>query len=475
MTDGAPESKLSTPEPRAGTLGADNPFLMLPMPTLFVRNALPIITIMMMNGLMTVIDAIFVGAYVGADALAAVTLMFPIFMMMVALASVVGTGSASVLARLLGASQHDEACRVFTNSHLLALLLSLLLILIFGMTGHAIAQWSANGHDDIANMGWTYMVILVAASPLQFILSLNGDALRSEGHAGMMALMGAIVTVANIALTYWLVAQAGIGVAGSALGTVLAQLLGLAAVVVFRHQRNTVLRLQRPTRSAWARHTRSVLALGIPPGLNFLGVALASAVTIHALRIWQTDHYAVTAAAYGVVTRIQTFAFLPLLGLGMATQAIVGNNAGAGAWSRVQSSLRTSAFIALAYGIVIQVILFMAARPLGALFVEDESVIGEVVRIVPLVFAVYFAAGPTMILGGYFQAIGDAGRAAILGLARVYVFVLPLTYLLPLAFGEIGIWLAIPVASVAMVIVSAVILAGFRRQSNSGANREWLV
>lgn len=448
---------------KTDTTTGGNPFLGLPLPTLFVRNALPIIAIMMMNGLMTVIDAIFVGAYVGADALAAVTLMFPLFMLMVALASVVGTGSASVLARQLGAGHHDKARAAFTNSHLLALLASALLIVLFALTGTAIAEWTANGRAGLASMGWTYIAILVAGSPLQFILTLNADALRSEGHAGMMALVGGIVTLLNIVLTYWLVAHADTGVAGSALGTVLAQVLGFSAVLVFRHRRNTVLRLRRPTRAAWREHTGPVLALGFPPGLNFLGVALTAAVTIHALRLWQTDHYAVTAAAYGVVTRVQAFAFLPLLGLSMATQAIIGNNVGAGIWPRAMASLKAAALLGLGYCVVVQSLLMIGRRPIGALFVDDPLVIEEVARIVPLVFALYFSTGPTMLLSGFFQAIGDARKAAVLGLARVYVFVIPLTYLLPLFFDETGIWLATPAASIAMIVMSAVIGLNWRR------------
>lgn len=434
---------------------SDNLFLSLPLPTLFVRNALPIIAIMMMNGLMTVIDAVFVGAFLGADALAAVTLMFPLFMLMVALASVVGSGSASVLARQLGANHRESARAAFTNSHLLALLMALLLIAVFALTGQAIADWTANGRDHLAAMGWIYIAILVAGSPLQFVLSLNADALRSEGHAGMMAIVGALVTVLNIAFTYWLVAHTNMGVAGSAFGTVLAQVVAFGAVVAFRRQRNTVLRLQRPTRVAWHEHTKPVLALGIPAGLNFVGVALAAAVTIHALRLWQTDHYAVTAAAFGVVTRIQAFAFLPLLGLSMATQAIVGNNVGGGAWPRALACLRVGSMLALGYGVLVQTALLLVRRPIGALFVDDPAVIDEVARILPLVFALYFAAGPTMILGGFFQAIGDAGKAAILGLARVYLFVVPLTYLLPLALGETGIWLATPVGGAATIALAA--------------------
>lgn len=76
-----------------------NPFITGPLAPIFVRTALPIILVMSMNGLLTVVDAIFLGRYVGADALGAVTLMFPIYMLIVAMATLVSNGMSSILAR----------------------------------------------------------------------------------------------------------------------------------------------------------------------------------------------------------------------------------------------------------------------------------------------------------------------------------------------------------------------------------------
>ena len=80
-----------------------------PIGPLFARTALPIVFLMSVNGLLTVVDAIFLGVFVGADALAAVTLMFPIVMICLALATLVANGMASVLARQLGAADHAGA------------------------------------------------------------------------------------------------------------------------------------------------------------------------------------------------------------------------------------------------------------------------------------------------------------------------------------------------------------------------------
>src|SRR6266516_4454144 len=87
------------------------------IPATFARTALPIILLTAVNGLQTVVDAMFLGAFVGPDALTAVTMVFPVSMLMVALATMISTGMASVLGRLLGANRVDEARKAFAGAH----------------------------------------------------------------------------------------------------------------------------------------------------------------------------------------------------------------------------------------------------------------------------------------------------------------------------------------------------------------------
>ena len=98
-----------------------NSFLEAPLGLTYAKTALPIIFVMGMNGLLAVADALFLGHFVGPEALAAVTLMFPIYMLIVALATLVSSGMSSLLARHLGGNRLDEARAVFAGAHGLAL------------------------------------------------------------------------------------------------------------------------------------------------------------------------------------------------------------------------------------------------------------------------------------------------------------------------------------------------------------------
>lgn len=436
-----------------------NTFTNGPLGTIYLRTAIPIIFVMGMNGLLAVADALFLGHYVGPGALAAVTLMFPIYMLIVALSTLVSSGMSSILARHLGGGHLRDAGAVFAGAHGLALFLGLVLILLFVAFGPAITLRAAGGSAELAQMGLVYLRITAFFSPLLFVLSVNSDALRNEGHVGFMAAMSLLVSLANIAFNYLLIAVFELGVAGSAYGTAAAQALAFGIIVTFRLRGNTslrpsVLRLY-PLTTAWGR----MLALGAPQSLNFLGLALGSAVIMGCLQWVGKPGYTDTVSAYGIITRVITFAFLPLLGLAHAMQTITGNNYGAALWGRSNASLRTGLWAAFIYCVVVQATVTSLPAEIAGSFVDDPKVIAEVARILPIMTSVFFLMGPLMMIGTYFQAIGHAGRAALLGLTKPYLFAIPLTLLLPIWFGEPGIWIAGPVAEVMLLVLTLAVLA----------------
>lgn len=444
-----------------------NSFTHGPIGPILLKTALPIILVMSMNGLLTVADAVFLGIYVGPDALSAVTLMFPAYMLMAALATLVSSGMSSLLARHLGGGRFDEARAVFAGAHGLALTLGLALILALVAFGRTATYTAAGGAPEIAAMSYLYLAITIGFAPLMFVLAVNSDALRNEGHVMLMAGLSLSVSLGNLALNYVLIAILELGVAGSALGTVLAQALALIFVLAFRLRGRTVLGprdvIAWPLSSDW----RAILALGAPQSLSFLGIALGAAVTIAVLQSHAAHGYETTVAAFGVTTRIMTFAYLPLLGLSMAFQTMIGNNAGALLWRRTDATLGLGLGLAFAYSLAVQGVLAFGAPWIGLAFVDDARVIGEIGRILPMMVAMFFAAGPLMMLATYFQALGDAGRAALLSLVKPYAFLLPLLVLLPTLFGEIGIWLSGPVAEGLLVLLAGAVLAAAARKDGT--------
>lgn len=429
-----------------------------PLGQIFAKTALPIVFVMGMNGLLTVVDAIFLGRYVGAEALSAVTLIFPFYMLIVALATLVSGGMSSILARQLGAADMAGARATFAGAHGFALCVSAALILGYLLFGRTLSLALASGSETLADMAQTYLAITAFVSPLAFLLSVHSDALRNEGRVGFMAAMSLLVSISNIGFNYVLIATMGLGVAGSAYGTALAQLLAFAIILGYRASDRAELQprilMQTSLTQGWLR----ILALGAPQSLNFIGIALGSAAVIAALQMFEVPNYETTVSAFGIVTRVMTFLFLPLLGLTFALQSIVGNNYGAQEWQRSDQSLRLGIWVAFVYCSLAQVILMTFPEFIAGAFVDDPAVIAAFAQITSLTVAMLWLAGPLIVIASYFQAIGNASRAAILGLTKPYAFALPLTFALPVFWGESGIWLAGPMAEILMALLTVCVL-----------------
>jgi putative MATE family efflux protein len=453
------------------TAPSHNMFLNGSLPSVFIKTAAPIILMMLVNGSFSLVDAYFLGEYVGAHALTAVTSVFPAFMILVALSSLVSMGFSSVMARLLGANKTEEARDAFAQAITLSLLVCLFLILLFLIGGQELVLFVNNGSESLSEMSYAYLSLMILFSPLLFILTVNSDTLRCEGKMTFMAIIPLLSVGLNIVFNYLFIAQLGLGVVGSVYGTLLAQALSLFAVYLFRlyqgssQGNNLNISIMRFTtrRQYWI----DFLALGAPASLTYAGVALVSASILYNLQIWNVANYEMTVAAYGIITRLTTFMFLPLIGLSMAFQTILGNNIGAKEWSRSNSAIKIAIVMALLYCLFFQLIIFVFKNQLGGLFVDDLEVIQEVSQILPLMTSAFFLVGPLMMVGVVFQAMGDAKRAAILRLAKLYIFTLPLVFILPIFMSELGIWLAGPSSEMLGLLLTFGVLYQRRQQSGN--------
>jgi len=449
------------------TTSKDNIFLNGALPLVFLKTAAPMILMMLVNGSFSLVDAYFLGVLVGADALAAVTSMFPAYMLIVALTTLVSNGFSSVMARQLGAGEDKNAVDTFSQAMTLSMMVCGALISLFLLGGHLFTTSVSNGSAALSQMSYSYISILVLLSPLGFILAINGDSLRCEGRIPFMVAISLVAVLLNGVFNYILIAKMNWGVAGSAYGTILAQLTAIVAACIYRRATINQRNMQVVRFSLSRKHWLDFLSLGAPSSLSYVGLALSSAAILYNLQAWSHANYEVTVGAYGITTRLMAFIFLPLLGLSMAFQTITGNNVGANEPERANTSIKIALTTSLVYCITLQLITLQFRDDFGSFFVNDASIIKEVARILPVSTAALFLLGPLMIISMFFQTIGDAKRASILGLAKTYCFSLPLIFILPFIFSEWGIWFAAPSAEGLALLLTLYILNKRRRQQGN--------
>ncbi len=447
----------------------DNRFLQQSPARVFAANALPMMLIMLMNGLLNITDAAFLGHFVGADAMTAIGLVFPAIMVLIALTSLVSGGMSSLLARQLGAGDREGAGVTFAQAHGLALCISAILIALFLCGGRATADHLAAANPAIADMAFVYLAITIFGTPLQFVLGLHADTWRNEGQAGLVALLSVGVTLANIALNYVLIGRLGFGVAGSAWGTVLAQGFGLGLLLWLRMRGGSPVSLQALRTHRWTGGWGRIAALGAPLSLSFIGMALVASCVILSLRLTAGDAYADTVAAYGIVTRVLGFAYLPSMAFALALQSVVGNNWGAGQYGRARTVLQIAMGAALVYCLCMEVLFLTGGRMIGTAFIHDPGIAAQVASILRPMAVFYLLTGPVLVLALYFQAIGQPERAGLLTLSKPFVLLPASIATFAAVKGAGAVWFAFPLADGIMaLLVLAIFVPMLRRRGESG-------
>jgi putative MATE family efflux protein len=440
-----------------------NPFLTVPVRRLFLMNALPMAMVMSMGGVLNIVDGIFVGRYIGSDALAAVSVTFPAIMLMNALATLVGGGMSSLFARSLGAGNREEAGRIFAGAHGLAFVIPIILIGLYFVTGRTVLQAAAAGNLQMTGLADEYLRVLVFALPVQFLLTIHADALRNEGRAPLIALLSVLVNLFNIVTNYLAIVWFDLGVAGSALGTVLAQVLGLLLVVIVRQRDRSLLSLSALVRYRWVHCWRAMITVGLPLCLSFIGIALVSAVVMIALRSRAGQNYDVMVASYGIVIRILGFAFLPQMAIALATQSISGHNTGAGHCDRAEAVLKTALVTAFFWCLSVVLLLLTCSAQIGAVFTGDDAVVMAVGDILRPMMVFYVFSGPVLVLALYFQALGQPLRTAVLTLVKPWLLMPVFVFCGRMIAGTDGVWLAFPAADSVVLIVTVMIIFNMRK------------
>jgi putative MATE family efflux protein len=441
-----------------------NPYLVGKVPETFLKTALPIVVIMAVNGAYNLISAFFLGKYIGSAALTAVTLVFPIQMVLFALVNLCSNGMASILSRAIGAQDHRKAQEIFNSTLALLLIIYLGLAATYSLAGNAILSGLANGDSQLISLCHEYIAILIFGFPIMALLGCNIDALRSEGQLALMSGMMLLAALLNIALDFLFIGQWGMGVKAAAYATLIAQFIALSIICFKRLTGAIFLKLPSFQLGDFSRSAREIIPLGLGPSLNYVGISLTVGVINYNIQKWASTDANSLVAAHGIVTRIMTFCVIPLIGINIGFQTLLGNNYGARNMARSNDIIRFCLKFTLAYCLLAEALLIaLSYGNVGAVFIEDPAVVQNTSKILLIFSLGFFVYGPCMLVGGYFQALGNYQNSILLNLAKSYLFMLPLATAIPYFLGELGIWVAAPVSDALMLALTLLILA--RNQS----------
>jgi putative MATE family efflux protein len=337
-----------------------------------LRLALPTILVLVVQTFVSVAETYFVG-YLGTTALAGVSLVFPVLMLMTMMSNGgIGGGVASATARALGAGRRRDADALVLHAVVLAILFGLAFTLgVLGAGGFLYRALGGTGEELVA--AWQYSSFVFGGAILIWIVNLLSASLRGAGNVRIPALVtlgGAVIVVPlSPALIFGLGPMPRFGIAGAGAAIVIYYALATLALVLYMRSARSPVRLTAaPLR---AQLFKDILGVG---GLSAIGTVQAN-LTVAVVTSLVGAYGAAAIAGYGIASRLD-YLLIPLLfGLGTATVTMVGANIGAGRFERARRIAWTAGLIAAAATETIGVLAALFPNAWLGLFSDDPQVL----------------------------------------------------------------------------------------------------
>lgn len=421
---------------------------------LLLRMGIPAAIGMLVNALYNVVDTIFVGHGVGPMAIAALSIVFPLQMIVSAVAQALGVGAASIVSRRLGEKRPADAAAAMGTAYAAVMLVTAILvaavlcftrpILAFFGASEAIMPY-ALGYTRIVATGFFFFSMSMCASNI----------VRAEGNA-KASMFGMLLGAGlNTVLDPIFIFGLGMGVEGAALATVVSQVASCAYLfsLYFRKRSHVPIAL-RDLRIKPAMLGDEAL-LGVPAFIQSAGMSLLALLINNSLGHYGGD---LAITTYGMNHKVISIVIMPILGIVQGFQPIAGYNYGARHYDRVRQSLKIAVLTALAVSLAGYAFMMLAPRLAIGMFTSDASLAASSARVLRIMIAFIPLASLQITGSTYFQAVGKKTQSMLLGLSRQFLMLIPIVLFLPLFIGVDGVWLAFPLADLASTALTTVLL-----------------
>lgn len=440
-----------------------------PIWRLLLRFSGPAIISMTVASSYQLVDAIFVGR-LGQNALAAMSVTYPLSLSFIAIASGTGVGVTSLISRSLGAGDSKGADKAASVAISLCFLISIIIALVCLPNLDAILRMLGAG-DTVLPLAREYMSILIKFQIFSYLSLILGNIIRADGNPVFTSSVAISSSLINIALDPVLIFGLGplpaMGISGAATATVIARGTGTTINLVYIVSGRTAYKFRPshfiPSLPVVGKIYRVGVASIVRSGAQFvvMGVVNRTAAS-----------FGVTSLAImGVLVRAGRFVLMPCLGLGQGMLPLIGYNYGAQKKERVSELVFKAGTAGVSWTILCWLAIMLFPTQVMSAFNAEVEFLSEGAQAIRLYSIVFFVLGIQMIPGFFFQGIGRGFPATVLSAARQVAFILPGILVLPRFFGVTGIWVSFPIADALGFLLAVSWMAKeFRRQ---GINFRW--
>lgn len=435
------------------------------MKKLIVTMSIPVMLSMLIQALYNIVDSMFI-AYYSQEGLTAVSLCYPVQMIMVAVACGTGVGVNSLLSRFLGENEKNKANSVAMHGIFLAICNGIVFAVLGFLFAKKFLMFFSNS-QQIISMGVSYMRICTLFSFGVFVQITYERIMQSTGNTFYNMVIQGVGAIINIVLDpifiFGYFGLPALGVTGAAIATVIGQIVAMILGMVITQIKIKEIELKI---ISWRPHKnilKQIYRVGFPA---ILMQSIMSFMTVF-MNVILIPFSALAVTVFSIYYKLQQFIFMAVTGMTNALIPIIAYNYGANHKKRIQEAIGFS--LILSAGIMLVGTVAFELFPVDLLYLFDAktNMLNIGIPALQIISISFVFAGISMVICAIFQAIDQANDSLFITLLRQLIILLPLTWILGNVFGLNMCWWAFPITEMICAIISLYRLKIIQKQKIS--------
>ena len=433
-----------------------------PVGRLLWQYSLPAVVGIMVMSLYNVIDRIFIGQGVGADAIAGLAITFPVMNISAAFGVLIGVGASTRTSIVLGQGNKSMAEMILGNSIVMTLIFGTFYIGIFALFLDPILRLFG-ASDTSLPYAHDFMMYMLPGLLFNNLCYSYNSVMRATGYPTKAMWTMFIGAGLNVILAPIFIFGLKWGIKGAAIATDIS--MGISAAFVIAHfmkHSSNIHFVPGTFRLDW--HVlHPIMAIGLAPCIVNTAGCIINGIINNTVYDYGGD---AAVAAIGIFTTVTQLIVTFVIGVCMGMQPIVGYNFGARRFDRLKRAFWLTAAVCTAVCLLGAIAGQLVPRTVARMFTDDETLLAASENALRLTTWMFWVVGFQIVITNFFQSLGEAGKSIFMSLTRQVLFLLPMLFTLPRIWQLNGVWLSFPLSDMAATIIAAVLLVVEIRKIN---------
>lgn len=430
-----------------------------PLAGTFFRFTIPVVCAGLISVAYNMVDTYFIALTGNTALVAGVSLISPIFTLMVAIGDMWGLGGSSMISRLFGEKDFGRAKKVSSFVYWGSILFGILVaVLMTAFQGPVLTLLGVT--EETRAYARDYYFYIALGAPFMIFPLVPNNTLRAEGFTNA-SLVGTIIgAIVNIVLDPLLIFTFGLGAAGAAIATVIGNISTDIYYVIFILKKSRRMSIDPRLMKVPGSDILGVLKIGIPGALTNLMSSFAGTLLNRSILPWGTD----AVAALGIANKVNMITIMVVVGFGFGAQPLIGYAYGSGNRKRLREVIRFNLLCESVVSLSLMAAIMIFAGPLVRIFMTDPSIVSYGTEMLRVLQCGMLFQGIVLVITCVFQSIGKGLGALLLSVGRQGVFLLIVLQVLSAAFGYYGVLASQPVSDVLTALLAVALLRHYTKK-----------